>query len=547
MSNAGTNDAVIADAVLIKSITPPPNTPEITVRTASVIIDDGTSLSFAAVTQGDASSQDFIVRNDGTADLILQPITVGGSAFSLGSPNFTVNQVLAPGNEVTFTIDVNTATAGTFNGSVSLASDDADESPFDLTLAAIVHPPGATEFLIDDGEPGFALTGNWNNVPSFGYQADAKVITANLSGTATWTFTGLTASLFNVSTTWLHGSDRATSVSYVVRDGVGGTVLATVPVSQKSAPAGMVIGGRPFASLADVTLTTDTLVVELTNAGTDGAVIADAVRIESFVPPSNSPEITVTQDAATVVDDGSFSFGSAEQNDPQLTKTFVVTNTGTANLILEPITVTGTGFTLTSANFTPGQTLIPNATASLTVGLATATLGTFNGTVSLANNDGDENPFNFDISGSINVAQPPGIEIKDNGDSGFSATGDWLDVSGYGYALDALAGNDTNGTDTAKWVFDSLTPGDYEVSATWLRAGDRDTNVSYVIRDGDGGPILGTVVVDQTQNAVGTVYGGRPFEVLNVFTISGTTLVVELSTLGTTKAVIADAVRIEMQ
>jgi hypothetical protein len=41
--------------------------------------------------------------------------------------------------------------------------------------------------------------------------------------------------------------------------------------------------------------------------------------------------------------------------------------------------------------------------------------------------------------------------------------------------------------------------------------------------------------------------GGRPFQVLDNVTITGTQLVVELSTAGTTKAVIADAVSIELQ
>ena len=142
---------------------------------------------------------------------------------------------------------------------------------------------------------------------------------------------------------------------------------------------------------------------------------------------------------------------------------------------------------------------------------------------------------------------PAGVSIIDNGDTGFSQTGNWLDVSGFGYFLDVLAGNDTNGTETAKWLFTGLTAGSYEVSTTWLRAGDRDTNVTYVIRDGDGGSVLAMPSVDQTLDAVGTVYGGRPFEVLGVVTITGTTLAVELSTVGTTKTVIADAVRIEKQ
>ena len=52
------------------------------------------------------------------------------------------------------------------------------------------------------------------------------------------------------------------------------------------------------------------------------------------------------------------------------------------------------------------------------------------------------------------------------------------------------------------------------------------------------------VVVDQKQNPAGPSIDRRPFELLGTFSVSGDTLVVELSTAGTTQAVIADAIRI---
>ena len=239
---------------------------------------------------------------------------------------------------------------------------------------------------------------------------------------------------------------------------------------------------------------------------------------------------------------------SAEQGDPALSRTFTVENTGTADIILEPLSLTGSGFTLTSPNFTSGQVVAPAAQATFTVELSTATVGAFNGSVSFANNDADENPFNFDIAGTINQPAPTGIRIIDNGDTGFSTTGNFNFVAGYGFGNDALAGNGINGVETAEWVFDSLAANStHDVAVTWLRGSDREAAVTYVIRDGVGGAILDTVVVDQTQNPNGTVTGGRPFESLGTFTTTSGTLVVELSTAGTTKAVIADAVRLTEQ
>jgi hypothetical protein len=548
LSNLGAPHAVIADAVLITPSTPAPAQPEIAVRSGGNDVPDGSSFNVPTVTVGGPGNNTIVVRNDGTADLILQPISVTGAAFSI-APNFAPNTIVPAGGQATFGLNVNTSTAGIFNGTLTMNNNDGDEDPFDLQLSVAVRQPGATSVLIDDGDPGFVLTGNWTNVPGYGHAADAKIVTNNNSGTATWTFPGLAAGDYNVATTWLNGNDRWNAVPYVIRDGSGGPILATVPVDQTVAPVGPRFGGRPFANLGIVSVTSGTMVVEISNSGAAGHVLADAVRIELANPAPSLPEITVTQGALTVLDAGSVSFGSAQQGDPAISKTFTVQNTGTANLTLEPLSLAGAGFSLTSPNFTSGQILAPGGTAMFTIELSTATIGSFNGNVSFANNDGDENPFNFNFNGNINAAQPAGVEIIDNGDSGFSADPGFTNVTGYGFGADALAGNGINGVETAKWVFDGLTAGStQEVSATWLRGSDRESSVTYVIRDGDGGAVLATVVVDQTQNPAGGVtQGGRPFQVLGTVTISGTELVVELSTAGSTKAVIADAVRIAQQ
>lgn len=544
MSSAESSQAVVADAVIIESVTPPPNTPDINVLDSNGSLTDGSTFNFAPTTQGNPLSQQFTVRNDGTSDLILQPLTLTGTGFQLTSPNFQAGQVLPANAEVTFSVAVDTSTAGTRNGRLTLPSDDPDESPFDLRLAATVHPLGATVFFVDDGGPGFELTGNWINVPNYGFRRDAKVIGSNRTGTATWTFAGLEAGEYAIATTWLNGSDRSADVSYVVRDGRDGPILANVPVDQRLAPTGSVIEARPFADLGRVTITGDTLVVQLSNAGASGAVIADAVRIESFVPAPNSPQISVTSGTSTIPDNGRFNFGAVEQDTESLARIFTVKNTGTAPLILQPLEVTGSEFRLVSPNFSPDQTLAPDETATFTVEFLTRFLGTFSGTVSFHHNDGSANPFDFAVAGSVREAAPAGVYIIDNGDTGFSQTGTWATVSGYGYEQDAAAANALNGIDTARWEFTGLAAGRYEVSTTWLRGGDRADDVPFVIRDAS--TQLASASVDQTKNPSGSVYGGRPFETLGVVNFDGGTLIVEVSTLGTMKAVIVDAVRIQL-
>ena len=274
------------------------------------------------------------------------------------------------------------------------------------------------------------------------------------------------------------------------------------------------------------------------------AVIADAVRVQLVSAPPNSPELTVLADGAVISDGATFNFDSALIGDNN-SETFTVRNDGTADITLQPINLTGAAFSMASANFSAGQILTPGSSVEFTIDVDTSVAGTFNGTLAFDSNDGDESP--FDLTLAATVSQPGQTEaILDDGSPDFTRTGNWGSVAGYGYENDALAGNGINGTETAQWTFNNLANGSYEVSTTWLRGGDRESAVTYVVRDGVGGPVLGSVVVDQTQNPNGSVHGGRPFQVLNTFTITGTTLVVELSTTGTNMAVIADAVRVQL-
>ncbi|SNR77754.1 choice-of-anchor D domain-containing protein, partial [Dokdonia pacifica] len=95
---------------------------------------------------------------------------------------------------------------------------------------------------------------------------------------------------------------------------------------------------------------------------------------------------------------------------------FIISNTGTANLLLtDPspyVTITGAG----AAEFT--LTTIPNPTIGTSGGATTfritynpAAVGTHTATVSIANNDSDENPYTFDILGEAQASLIPEIDI----------------------------------------------------------------------------------------------------------------------------------------
>lgn len=117
------------------------------------------------------------------------------------------------------------------------------------------------------------------------------------------------------------------------------------------------------------------------------------------------PEIVVTGDGNDIVD-GSLTtshanftdFGGVLPGNP-IFRTFEIRNTGFLNLTLGAFTFSGPNaaeFTLTSP---PAATVIPGGSTTFTVRFIPTALGTRNATISFVNNDSNENPFDFALTG----------------------------------------------------------------------------------------------------------------------------------------------------
>lgn len=151
------------------------------------------------------------------------------------------------------------------------------------------------------------------------------------------------------------------------------------------------------------------------------------------------------------------------------------------------------------------------------------------------------------------------VLLIDDGDSGFSTVGNgWNKLSGSNayppgsgggggstaascFGGDCRYRNDGNGSRKARWDFSGLTPGWYEVRITWLQGSGLATDAPFTVFEGSDN--LGTFDINQRIAPSGAAYGGRPWESLGTFPISGSTLRVELNN-DATNYVIADAVRL---
>ncbi|MCA9031280.1 MAG: choice-of-anchor D domain-containing protein, partial [Planctomycetaceae bacterium] len=110
--------------------------PEVQVAVNGTEVYDNGTVNFGEAAVFDAPpTRTFVVRNDGIADLILQPLSIPGG-FTLLSPNFTPGQIVAPGAQTSFTLQMNTDTLGLKAGVLTFANNDPDaaEANYNIKL-----------------------------------------------------------------------------------------------------------------------------------------------------------------------------------------------------------------------------------------------------------------------------------------------------------------------------------------------------------------------------------------------------------------------------
>jgi subtilase family serine protease len=496
--------------------------PQAQVSDGSAPVNNGGSISYTALV-GSPGTQVFTVTNLGGATLTLtDPINLP-SGFSLVSDFGSLT--LAPGASTSFTVQVNTATVGTYSGTVSFITSDPNANPYHFTLTATV---GNTA-IIPNTSPAFSETGTgWLSWPG-GYSGNYQYHHgASGADTAIWQGAGVPAGAYTIATTWNASSNHATNATYQIYDGT--QLLQTVTVDQTKAPSG---GGTfnnfAFQNLATVTISSGTLKVVLSDNG-NGDVVADAV---AMTVTANGPVAALFDGNTAIPNGGSDSFGTVLVGS-SATRTFTVKNNGGTTLTLSSLTVP-TGFTIVS-NF--GSTsLAPGASTTFTVGMNTTTAASYSGTAKFTANDPNNNTYSFTLSGTVVNAN-----VIPNTSAAFSETGSgWLSWPG-GYSGNYQYHHAASGTDTAIWQATGLSAGSYAVATTWNASSNHATNATYQIYDGS--TLVQTVTVDQTKTPTGGgTYNNFSFQTLGTVSISSGTLKVVLLDNGNGD-VVADAVAI---
>lgn len=150
----------------------------------------------------------------------------------------------------------------------------------------------------------------------------------------------------------------------------------------------------------------------------------------SFTVTSASPEMNVQGNGTSIIDGDATpsasdhtDFGSVTVASGSIVRTFTIQNTGAGSLVLSGtpiVAVSGSSdFTVTTQPTSPVAATSGSTTFQVTFDPSAS--GTRSATLSIANNDTDENPYNFSIQG---VGTAPAPEMKISGNSVEIADGD---------------------------------------------------------------------------------------------------------------------------
>lgn len=518
-----------ADAVQVRRVGELSADPRLTVSSAGQSIAPYGVFDFGVTSPGASLVHSFTLRNAGGAPLDLTgPITVP-TGYLLSSPPPVSS--LASGESTTFTITLNAGSEGQYSGSVIIPSTDGQQPQFSFYVDGLVED---RPVVIDDSDPGFSFTGEWTRWSNQGFLGDVhESLPGSGSDVAHWTFSNLNPGQYTVAATWTPNHNRASNAPFTVLD--GSTAVATTVVDQRAAPAEFSADGVWWNTLANVTVTTDGLTVQLADDA-DGRLNADGVRILRVGELAAVPAPELITASGPIAPGETFDFGSTELGAP-ISYSFTLRNAGSTAFDVAAGPEIPPGYTLTST-FAP-TTLQSGDAVEFTIELTAETESYFTGPVTIATGDPALGTIEFDVTGL--VAPPP--RIIDNGDAGFSTVGEWTRWGGQGYAGDVDESLPGDGADVASWTFEDLLPGRYAVAATWTTWVNRATDSPYTVLD--GGVSLGTTTVNQQIAPNDFALDGVWWEHLGEFGIDSGTLLVTLNDDANGR-LNADAVRIEL-
>jgi len=377
--------------------------PEMDVQGSGQSINDGDSTPNSvddtdfgdAVVGVETVAHTFTIENTGGGALNLTSspkVTISG----VNAADFTVTSqpsspVAASGGTTTFEVTFDPSATGLREAEVSIANDDSDENPYNFAIQGTGTAPemdvqGNSQSIPDgDATPSLADHTDFGSTNISGGTI-TRTFTIENSGSAELNLTG-SPELIEITGT--HASDFTVTLDPTSPVAAGG-VTTTFQVQFDPGNAGL--------REATISIANSDSDENPYNFAIQGTGTASEMDVQG-----NGISITDGDDTPGAADDTDF--GGAEVGVETVVHTFTIENTGDANLNLtgipNKVTISGVNagdFTVTSQPSSPVAASGGTTTFEITFDPSAA--GLREAGVSIANDDSDENPYNFEIRGT---------------------------------------------------------------------------------------------------------------------------------------------------
>jgi hypothetical protein len=348
--------------------------PEIDIQGNSITLADGSTAvtlinhtHFGSVNlSGGSITRTFTIRNLGAAAVTLSGASPYVTVSGAQAANFVVSAAPAASipsaGSTTFQVTFTPTAAGNHNATVSISSNDSDESPYTFAILGRGFTP--RDLVVTGITAPAAANGNYVH----------QGVIFNMEY---WKHETLDYYLFNDE----YSSARYWNIDVDTDD--GDTDYLFYIVSEAGTPVGLTGWSR-------------------------GTGITGDPLIEEANP---APDIMVRGNGVAIVDDDaspSFAdhthFGSLVVASGSRARTFTIENNGNAVLTLSGpspyVAVSGAAAGDFSVTAPPAATIAAYGSTTFTVAFDPAAEGTRSAALSIASNDDDESPYNFSIQGS---------------------------------------------------------------------------------------------------------------------------------------------------
>ena len=375
-----------------------------------------------------------------------------GRAFAIGTPDFWDHKSLAINNVRALNLEIDAATnpvPGNTTIDYSITAGNQGESAATMTRLTLPVPPG-TSVLSADGNADIAVDSiTWNMGTLESGQATRRNLTLSLDtpldpgdilelGSGALTADGFPATRNSATVRTKNNRDLNQLLSLTPETALPGTtVFADTVVNNDSAvqvadvttetavlgtmetfDIGLMNPGTSQSRTLELTLATGSNAFDLgtllnfssrlRSSSTDGDFQTRTLIIGDEIPPAPppDPEIEVSGNGIEIVDgdttpssaDGT-DFGSADFDGETVQRNFVIANTNTGDLEITTVSISGPNqadFAIISG---PASTIPGGEQSTLTIEFDPDNIDARTATVSIGNNDDDEDPYTFAITG----------------------------------------------------------------------------------------------------------------------------------------------------